>query len=321
MNVKISVIMPAYNAENCCRQAIQSVLDQSFTDFELIVIDDGSLDNTYRICMELSEKDGRVRVIHQSNGGVSAARNTGLNESNGDYVCFVDSDDYAEETMLDELYTATLKRNADFVVCGFKSYVDGNVVGQWIPESTNDLNTLCGQLLKSDVGMNPLWNKMFKRNLISNSFNTQKSMGEDLEFICEFLKTAESCTVVQEPLYRYLLDFDNSLTKNKESILHALVDDMAERDELIKYRGLIGHFQEDRLYEQIEGTLARFITYRDFCEAFDVLEREQDVCKLINRLSPLKRKNKVIRYMMQHKLCIIMFGYLRLKANVRKVIR
>lgn len=321
MSQKISIIMPAYNAEKTCLRAIKSVLEQTFTDFELILIDDGSSDNTYNLCMTMAKTDKRLKVVHQKNGGVSAARNTGLAKASGEYICFVDSDDSIERTMLQKMYEAASKNSVDFIICGFKSCEKGNAIRQWIPKPTDNMDSLCEQLLKSDVGLNPLWTKMFKHNLVKIPFNTKKSMGEDLEFVCEFLNKAETCAVVPEALYRYTLDSNNSLTKDKQRVLNAIVDDMKKRTELIQIRGLDAQLVDDKFCEQMEGTLKRFESYKDFCGAINVVKDDNQMTALINSISPKKNKNKIIKFMLYHKSYRLLYMYMRIKDGARKAVK
>lgn len=117
----ISVVIPVYNVEKYLNECIESVLTQTYTDYEIILVDDGSTDSSGHICDDYMTADSRVRVIHQKNGGLSAARNTGLKEAKGEYIYFLDSDDYIEEYTLEYLVEVSVKENADVVF--FDGYV------------------------------------------------------------------------------------------------------------------------------------------------------------------------------------------------------
>ena len=118
--MKISIIVPVYKTEKYLDKCIESILNQTFKDFELILVDDGSPDNCGKICDEWAKKDDRIVVIHKENGGVSSARNTALNNIKGEYVGFVDSDDTIEPTMYEKLYNNLIDSNAQISVCDFK---------------------------------------------------------------------------------------------------------------------------------------------------------------------------------------------------------
>ncbi|MGN1041637.1 MAG: glycosyltransferase family 2 protein [Acutalibacteraceae bacterium] len=117
---KISIVVPVYNRENRLKKCVDSILNQTFKDFELILVDDGSRDSSGKICDDYAEKDTRVRVIHQENKGVSDARNAGIKCAVGEYIGFVDSDDYIDEKMYEILYSLMLEHNADITVCGVR---------------------------------------------------------------------------------------------------------------------------------------------------------------------------------------------------------
>lgn len=116
---KISIIVPVYNAEKYLHRCIDSILAQTYTDFELLLINDGSKDNSGFICDEYKDKDTRIRVFHKENGGVSSARNLGLDNAKGEWISWVDSDDYIDSTMLDKLYKSAVIDNADITYCNF----------------------------------------------------------------------------------------------------------------------------------------------------------------------------------------------------------
>ncbi len=115
---EISIIVPVYKVEKYLKKCVDSILAQTFSDFELILVDDGSPDNSGRICDDYAKKDARVRVVHKQNGGLSSARNAGIEVAKGKYLGFVDSDDYIAEDMYELLYKAIIKEEADLSICG-----------------------------------------------------------------------------------------------------------------------------------------------------------------------------------------------------------
>ena len=115
---KISIIVPVYNVEKYLEKCVRSILAQTFTDFELILVDDGSPDSSGAMCDQFAEQDQRVKVIHKENGGLSDARNAGIEIATGEYLGFVDSDDYIADDMYELLYTNIVKEDADLSICG-----------------------------------------------------------------------------------------------------------------------------------------------------------------------------------------------------------
>ena len=128
---EISIIVPVYQVEKYLNECIDSILAQTFTDFELILVDDGSPDNCPALCDAAAKKDSRVRVIHKQNGGVSTARNAGLDAAQGNWIAFVDSDDTATPEYLEKMHKAALETGADFTSCHQKLFADANNVDQF----------------------------------------------------------------------------------------------------------------------------------------------------------------------------------------------
>ncbi|MFR2551722.1 MAG: glycosyltransferase [Clostridioides difficile] len=122
---KISIIVPVYNVEKYLEKCVRSILAQTFTDFELILVDDGSLDSSGAMCDQFAEQDQRVKVIHKENGGLSDARNAGIELATGEYLGFVDSDDYIADDMYELLYTNIVKEDADLSICGIYDVYEG----------------------------------------------------------------------------------------------------------------------------------------------------------------------------------------------------
>ena len=124
----VSIIVPVYNVEKYICQCIDSILNQTYENLEVILVDDGSPDNCGKICDEYAQFDKRVRVIHKENGGLSSARNAGLDAAKGDYIAFIDSDDYIAADMFATMLDIAIKDNADMVKCGFKEFDDKSII-------------------------------------------------------------------------------------------------------------------------------------------------------------------------------------------------
>ena len=176
----ISIIVPVYKVEQYLRRCLDSVQNQIFTDWECILIDDGSPDNSGQICDEYAQKDERFRVIHQENAGVSAARNAGLDSAKGEWIGFVDSDDWIEPEMYQFLYTNAIDKKADVIICGY--------VGQ----HKKRIIKMCGteeaqKFLFDRNGFGGFsWLRLIAAEKINKMrFNTQMSYLEDTNFFFE----------------------------------------------------------------------------------------------------------------------------------------
>ena len=158
---KVSVIVPIYKAEAYLHRCVDSLLQQTMSDFELLLIDDGSPDNSGKICDEYAMKDARVRVVHQPNGGVSAARQKGLDEAQGEYVIHADPDDWVEPDILQQLYDKAKEEDADMVICDyFVDFADHTDYRAQAPSSLNHEVVLC-ELFQQLLGF--CWNKLVRR--------------------------------------------------------------------------------------------------------------------------------------------------------------
>ena len=210
---KISVIVPVYKVEKYLPECIESVLAQTFTDFELILVDDGSPDNSGAICEAYAARDPRIRVFHKENGGVSSARNLGLDNAKGEWIAFVDSDDTIGPHYL-EFFLKDSERDADLILCSY-TMVDtaGN---QKIPSAFQktviEITAYGAKLALAGSGWNILqqvcvWGKLFRgKEIIKNRlrFDEKISLGEDQLFFTKFLMSARRIVAIESCEYFYL---------------------------------------------------------------------------------------------------------------------
>ena len=229
---QISIIVPVYNSEKYLGACIDSILSQSFRDFELILVDDGSRDSSPRICDDYAQKDGRVKVIHKANGGVSAARNDGLDIAKGEYVTFIDSDDWVERE-----YLETLSNYRDYDIVFFSHrmiYEDGYTSEFKFEEKEGDKQNIWGivaSLRKNAAGSNfygYTWNKMFCRDIIEKykiRFTEGLRISEDEVYTLDYCTHAKSIKVLPLCLYNYrVLGTGLTATKNSADEYKKLAD-------------------------------------------------------------------------------------------------
>ncbi|SHJ33447.1 glycosyltransferase family 2 protein [Pseudobutyrivibrio xylanivorans] len=234
-NKLISVIVPVYNAEKFLDYCISSIMKQTYQNFELILIDDGSKDSSGAICDEWYKKDSRVKVVHQSNSGVAATRNKGLDMAKGDYICFIDNDDFVKENYLETFIIAMNKTNSDIVMCDIASVKLSEAetpldkVIQLDPKGC--LSWLTNPISREYVIMVVLWNKMYKRNIFTDLRFEKGKFHEDEFMINNILRTVEKVTFVPLQNYVYRTN-ETSITgeKNKSALYHLeFVDAYIER--------------------------------------------------------------------------------------------
>lgn len=216
MGELISVIVPVYNTpKQYLNECIKSVLKSSYSNIEILVVDDGSKKETAELCDILGKLDDRIRVIHQENKGVSAARNNALKLAIGSYIIFVDADDLIEETMISSLFTVAQKVDADITIGGYyECYNDGRkkefgCSGQTIVKEKDEI--LRDFFTTNNIGWN-VWAKLYKRVVIKNTcFVEEKKVAEDMFFNYQVLKKTDRIAIYGAPIYRYM--------KHSESVM------------------------------------------------------------------------------------------------------
>ena len=258
-NELISVIVPIYNVENYLRMCLDSIQNQTYTNFECLLINDGSPDSSAEICREYVDKDSRFRYFEKENGGVSSARNLGMKCANGDYITFVDPDDWLDPDYLEILYLKMMEYDADVAIATYKKYSvsDGcyyfHVLDQDYYEKPYRESF--------DSTFNVSWGKLFKRSLLySLVFNEQRVMGEDLEFNFKVFLRLNKCLYIHKPLYNFRQH--NSSTRARILTDKDLMDDLEIRMERVPYL-LVRNIDPQTYIEKTKEFLKVRIQYKE----------------------------------------------------------
>ena len=204
----ISIIVPIYNGSNVIVRCLKSILNQSYKDLEIVLVNDGSTDNSLEILKEYRKIDKRIILINQINKGVAAARNTGLKNCTGDYFLFVDADDWIENDMIEKMMSL-LKEDTDIVFCNSDHAEKKDDVKKINCPRIEEWNAKKQQLefMKHQRMTGMLWNKLIRRELTNGIFfNEETGYGEDAEFLWEILKKSKQMIVTDEILYHHVLD-------------------------------------------------------------------------------------------------------------------
>lgn len=213
MNDLISVIIPVYNVEPYLRRCVDSILAQSYQNFEILLIDDGSTDASGDICDEYAEQDSRIIAIHQENNGVSSARNAGLDKCCGEYISFIDSDDWIKKDMYRDMIQAIKEYKADFAVCNeihvtlHKNDKSFKRTNHW-PELTGTTGINNIELYEKVFARTAIMrNKVFKRSIIGkHRWNPALSYGEDVVFFLQILAECNCAVIIPESYYNYFIN-------------------------------------------------------------------------------------------------------------------
>lgn len=251
---KISIIVPVYNVEKYLDKCITSILEQSYADFELILINDGSTDRSGIICDEYKKSDSRVIVIHQENKGLAAARNTGIEKSRGKFITFIDSDDYIHFDMIKVLYSNIIKYKGDISICKYHMVYDENKNNEInYKNNTKQLSNIEAVKLiveKSQANMIVACCKLYDKNLFNNIRYPIGKCHED-EFITYKLLYESNTIVVSDAKLYYYLQRTNSITGKKFSIKRL--------DKLEALQQAITYFEDNKNKELIYLARIRYL--------------------------------------------------------------
>lgn len=305
---KVSIIVPIYNAEKSLRRCIDSIVNQTLKEWELILVDDGSNDNSFNICNEYCRRDIRIKAIHKNNTGVSDTRNIGVMNSTGEYIAFVDSDDYVEMSMYEDMYNNAVRYGCDIVYCGFK-YVNGNGVlikevsyDEYLAESREMVieKIFVPTIFTGGYTPGPC-NKIYKKDiLISGSlFPINMRSAEDWVFNIKVLSKAKAVKVLNKSYYLYV--------KNDKSITHSF---RYPDDPTIKKYTLLDEVRdiciEAGIPEQYYANQIEFLKIKSVLEyAFslcDYRNKRDNLIQVIKKIIRFRNNNSIVKARSQIRL-------------------
>lgn len=238
----ISIIIPVYNAAEFLRTTVQSVLSQDYRDFEIILVDDGSTDKSGEICDNLAAEFNQISVVHKTNGGVSSARNTGIELARGEYLMFIDSDDEIDKWMLGDLVKEIEEKKADKVFCGFEEiHEDGtreDHIADLPPRKFLNRNVIIYTMIYtgclSNSYMNSVCGGMYKTSIIKqNNLRFEcRPMGEDWLFNMKYCDLIQSAVYIDKPYYKYLRNKASATSRYQPQQFELWVENRAFRKSL-----------------------------------------------------------------------------------------
>lgn len=309
----ISIIIPAYNNEKKIEVCLKSLMKQTCSDIEIIVVNDGSSDMTGKIVDKVSQLDHRIIAVHKPNGGVSSARNVGISKATGEYIMFVDSDDEVESNYCEEMLKAMLQSNADMIVCGYIVNQETRIV---LPTEKDLIKILQSQEAFLELYLNNRtcicvpWNKMYKREKILDGFDEERAWGEDLIFNINYLQNCSSVALLGKSLYHYTVNnIGTSLNKNSYQIIQNLKKNL---DCIMQYfRNDIETLQrlQDQYYYEFYYYCklickTDYEKVRMFCREMLEIGNYKDI---VNDIMPITTKAKILKFALKKGLFLIVF--------------
>lgn len=252
-NELISVIVPVYNMEQYLERCIHSIRNQTYERLEIILVDDGSTDTSPQMCDAFAKKDGRIKVIHKENGGLSDARNAGLAVATGTYIGYVDSDDWIEQDMYERMYNACVEQDAQLCVCRyFSEYADktlGGGSGACVPLTREELLRIYIGGHAQYVIYNSVWSKLFRRSLVEGTLFPKGRNSEDITYTTKAFCRLDKAVYLDSCLYHYVLDREGS-------IMNMARGERMFKDELPFWREHIALIRES-----VSGEMADYASY------------------------------------------------------------
>lgn len=317
----ISVVVPIYKVENYIHQCVDSILTQTYENIEVVLVDDGSPDNCPAICDEYAQKDSRVKVVHKQNGGPSSARNAGIKASIGDYLMFVDSDDYWDsDTALASIVKIIDEKKPDIVCFGYKEYFDNNATyGKGIYEDVllackNDENFCVQKMIENGVFVSSSWVKTVKSELIKDNdiFFVEGITNEDVDWTARLLLNAFDFEIYEKSFYIY--------RQREGSIVHSIkYENLEMMSENIKkclsyISGYVGKDLLNNYYNYVAYQYICFLKVSILCE------NDKRTAKL---LKAMKEYRWLLKYRLNKKVKIVywfnkLLGY-RLMQKALKI--
>lgn len=301
----ISIIIPVYNKEKYIKKCITSIQNQTYKDFECIIIDDGSTDDSSKIIFKLIKNDNRFKYIYQINSGVSVARNKGLELSTKPWICFIDADDYIEENYLQNFINSINENNCAMVICNPNK----------IQEYTSISNILqqFNQIYSYNI-FNPPWGKLFKKRLIKTKFKANLSIGEDLLFNLSFMldNYDQYIFFIDKNDYIYLDDIEDSLSRKvSQSTLEQML-------QMINFLSQLTKIQTDEIIKiQSNSLFNKLLSYYISNKSLDWFSSEcrDDIIDNVMKISTLRLR--IALYFWSKKNYRILKSYLTLMYKLK----
>lgn len=304
---KVSVVVPVYNVQDRIKRCIDSALTQTYPYFELILVDDGSSDRSLSICREAEKKDKRIIVVSKPNGGVSSARNKGLDYAKGKYIMFLDSDDWLDSDLLSNMITIQKQENAGMVICGLSMHGADGKVREWYPLTDKAKMGCSFSQIVRDITMtgilNSPCNKLFLREKIQSRFNTKKSMGEDMDFNIAYIDQIDSIAVYWACPYHYDMTTAGSLTKQIDIQIAVALENIEHKEEFLKRHD--AYFAEyENMYtcavlQRAESYLKEKHSYHEFKDFYQKLAHEFGYKKAVCEHKAFGIRCRYVKFMVE----------------------
>ncbi len=327
----ISIIVPVYNVEKYLERCMNSLLNQTYDNIEIILVDDGSPDNCPKMCDEYALKDNRVKVIHKQNAGLGFARNSGLEIANGQYIVFVDSDDYVTTDMCEKLYNAAVKNNSD-VVYGGIYYTDGQKINKESKVPTEQLWKEGKEFLLEMIATKPsekndtiievsVWKALFKKEIFdkySIKFVSEREfISEDVIFDIDYLQHATNIVIIPDAVYYYVnnpASLSKTFRTDRFSKVKILYKEVRRKLEPLYAKNIIDERCGRFLIARARTNIKQIVKHKKIIGKYDTKCAIKSICEdvelvqILNSypISKLPIKYALVAYLIKYKLYYIL---------------
>ena len=329
MDKTVSIIMPIYNRSKTAKKSIESVLNQSFKQIELILINDGSTDDSEDICLQYKEKDKRVKYLKIQNSGPGEARNRGLSIANGKYIMFIDSDDYYDKDIVKIMMNCLISNNLECVICNkIKKEKNKQMKVNVSQKEMNQQNKpeFIEYLQKNNL-FNAVWNKIYLKEIIDNNhiiFDKRFISGEDYKFNLDYFNSINNAKFINEFLYNYVMTTDSIVHnhKNNDFFIQAKIVDynkkIYEQNNynlqniyykyiVIAINGISYKIESDIKYKKVKEYIEEIIEYPSIQE-------------IIKTKFAIGWEQKIFSFLLKHKMKMAIYLYVYARNIIKKII-
>lgn len=319
MKPKISVIVPIYNAELYLDQCILSVLNQTFRDFELLLIDDGSTDSSIQICNKYKKIDNRIHIFTNKNIGQGLERNFGINKACGEYISFLDSDDQYKENMLEKLYNIAIETNADMVSGSVVDIYNGKIkeihsLDNKVLKNSDEIKSAMADLISYENkdgynGCIAVWDSIFRRDLIVNKhiqfISEREIYSEDLLYKLMFMANAKRIAYCNEGKYLYRINETSFTNKIDEAIINRIVN--LNNEIYIRFKNYLKEYNLERriinrTFFTLRFNIKKIIKSKNTKDFFEKLLNNVEIMDIIKLYQPTNFKNLIVYSLIRSKI-------------------
>ena len=327
----VTIVVPVYNVAKYLPRCIESLMGQTYPEIEVLLLDDGSTDNSFKICQQYAEHDSRINPIHKRNEGVSATRNYGINKASGRYICFVDSDDYVENDYVAALVEKIDERKLPF--CGYivDVYKTENIVSNKRLYGKSGVINIQDSLASifHNGFLSVIWNKIYDVHFLRDHkifFDTDISLGEDLIFNVKYLQTGISqFACIDKALYRYqrsgIQSLDNKYREDfltiQERIFDSLIHAAEEFNLPLEQRSIIYSDFMAALIVSIDN----YYTFHRGCSAEDLKSRIDKVCQSISEHEIVHKVQGIGKWICHGRYWLMKHGLYKVDFGIRNILK